>query len=342
MKRNELLSKYRYQVPVQKRKRVIIHTDAKNEADDQFAIVHHLLTPYLEVKGIIGAHFEGKYEFWFAKKEQHLRGTSMQQSVDEIKKVLEIMELEDVPVWSGAHHGLDQKIDYAEKFMGDDGMPLPEKREELLKHLPESAGAEKIIEEAMKDDLKPLFVTCLGGITDLAIAFLREPAIAERMTMIWIGGGVYPDGNLEFNLFQDIRAAQILFESPMKIWQIPQSTYTQMMTSLAELEYKVYPQGKIGQYLFEQMEEFNRSMAEGWPHGENWCIGDMAAVAVLMNEGMDGVEYRIQKAPKINMDETYRENPSGKEIRVYQRFSVRMTFEDFFSKLALICGKFTA
>ena len=338
MKRNELLSKYRYQVPDQKKKRVIIHTDAKNEADDQFAIVHHLLTPYLDVKGIIGAHFEGKYEFWFAKNEQHLRGTSMQQSVDEIKKVLEIMELEDISVWGGAKRGLDQKVDYVKDFLGSDGNPIPEKREELLKLLPASEGADEIIKEAMKDDSRQLFVTCLGSITDIAIAFLREPAIAKRMTMIWIGGGVYPKGNLEFNLFQDIRAAQILFASPLNIWQVPQSTYTQMMTSLAELEYKVLPQGKIGRYLFEQMEEFNRYMAEGWPHGENWCIGDMATVAVLMNEGMDGVEYITRKAPKINLEETYSENPTGKEIRVYQRLSSRMAFEDFFSKLALLYG----
>ena len=40
-----------------KRTRVIIDTDAKNEADDQFAIVHALLTPSFELHGLIPAHF---------------------------------------------------------------------------------------------------------------------------------------------------------------------------------------------------------------------------------------------------------------------------------------------
>jgi purine nucleosidase len=40
-----------------KRRRVIIDTDAKNEADDQFAIVHALLSPSLDVRGLIAAHF---------------------------------------------------------------------------------------------------------------------------------------------------------------------------------------------------------------------------------------------------------------------------------------------
>ena len=39
------------------KKRVIINTDAKNEADDQYAIVHALLTPSFELHGIIPAHF---------------------------------------------------------------------------------------------------------------------------------------------------------------------------------------------------------------------------------------------------------------------------------------------
>ena len=39
------------------RRRVIINTDAKNEADDQYAIVHALLSPSLDVRGIIPAHF---------------------------------------------------------------------------------------------------------------------------------------------------------------------------------------------------------------------------------------------------------------------------------------------
>jgi purine nucleosidase len=40
-----------------KPRRVIIDTDAKNEADDQFAIVHALLSPSLDVRGLIAAHF---------------------------------------------------------------------------------------------------------------------------------------------------------------------------------------------------------------------------------------------------------------------------------------------
>jgi hypothetical protein len=39
-----------------RRRRVIINTDAKNEADDQYAIVHALLSPSLDVRGLVAAH----------------------------------------------------------------------------------------------------------------------------------------------------------------------------------------------------------------------------------------------------------------------------------------------
>jgi inosine-uridine nucleoside N-ribohydrolase len=42
--------------PREKMTRVIINTDAKNEADDQYAIVHALLTPSFELHGIIAAN----------------------------------------------------------------------------------------------------------------------------------------------------------------------------------------------------------------------------------------------------------------------------------------------
>ena len=49
--------KYAYQVSENKKIRVIVHTDCKNEADDQFALAHHLMTPKFDVRGIVAGHF---------------------------------------------------------------------------------------------------------------------------------------------------------------------------------------------------------------------------------------------------------------------------------------------
>ena len=66
---------YQYDVQVSRRIRLIINTDAKNEADDQFCVVHACLTPKFDIRGIIGAQFG-------TRRTQQ----SMQESVDECKR----------------------------------------------------------------------------------------------------------------------------------------------------------------------------------------------------------------------------------------------------------------
>ena len=51
------LIKHPFDIPESKKVRLIINTDAKNEADDQYAIVHALLTPRFKIAGITAAHF---------------------------------------------------------------------------------------------------------------------------------------------------------------------------------------------------------------------------------------------------------------------------------------------
>ncbi len=70
--------------PPQARQRVIVNTDAKNEADDQYAIVHAVLTPSFELHAISPAHYGTRKT-----------PKSLQESHDETVKVLRLMGLED-------------------------------------------------------------------------------------------------------------------------------------------------------------------------------------------------------------------------------------------------------
>ena len=57
MKRSDILAKIGLDIPPASRIRMLVDTDAKNEADDQYAIMHHLLSPMLDVRGIVATHF---------------------------------------------------------------------------------------------------------------------------------------------------------------------------------------------------------------------------------------------------------------------------------------------
>ncbi len=75
---------YDFTVPDRKKIRVIVYTDCKNEADDQFALAHHLMTPKFDVVGIIAGHFE-------KNPQEYSPGHTVDASYDEIMKVLGLM-----------------------------------------------------------------------------------------------------------------------------------------------------------------------------------------------------------------------------------------------------------
>ena len=93
----------------------------KNEADDQYAIVHALLTPKFDVKGLIGAHY-GSRQY----------ADSMNRSYEECRKLVSMLKkTQEVPVYRGASEAVKDEgcFEYSE-------------------------GAKAIVEECMAEDEK--------------------------------------------------------------------------------------------------------------------------------------------------------------------------------------------
>ena len=296
---------FNYKGPAEKQVRVILDSDAKNEADDQFALVQALLTQKFDVVGMVAAHFGTRVS------------DSMEQSYREMELILDKMGFEKEGL---VFRGCSQALDVT-------GEPQ------------ESEGVRKIIDEAMKNDERPLYITLMGPLTDIAAAYLIEPRIAKRITVIWIGGGPYPDGGDEFNLGNDIKAANVVFGSPMEVWQVPKNVYEMIPVSMAELEYRVRPCGEIGRYLFDQlMEHAFTETARKSPFrtGESWVLGDSPSIGLLLYEHRFAFDW-IQ-APRITADMHYFHDPRNRPIRVYRRIDPRLILEDMYAKLALFAA----
>jgi purine nucleosidase len=286
-----------------KRIRVILNTDAKNEADDQYAIVHAILTPLFELHGIIPAHFGHKRT-----------KTSLQESHGEVLKILDLMDLSGrIPVHAGAATALP-----------DEKTPV------------DSPGARFIIREALKDDPRPLYVAFLGPLTDMASALLLEPSIAERdVRVVWIGGGVWPVGGFEFNLSNDIYSANVVFRSEIEVWQIPSMLYKLLPVSYAELAEKVYDKGPLGKYLVEHLVAWNEQYH---PEPiEHRSLGDSPVIGVMMYPESGWFEWR--PAPAFNTEMNYVHTGKYRPIKVYTSVDTRFILEDFFAKLAIFTRK---
>lgn len=283
------------------RRRLIVDTDAKNEADDQYAIVHALLSPTLDVRGLVAAHFG---------TERTTR--SRAESRAEIDHLLQLMGL----------HGSRVVADGADAAIPDETTPAP------------SAGAQLIIEESrLASPGDPLFVAFLGPLTDMASAILLDPAIVERdVVVIWIGGsgyGVDPSyPGIEFNLRNDIAAANVVFDSGITLWQVPSNVYSMCSVGYAELDEKIGGTSPLADYLIAQLVEWNAAH-----HGEpleSRSLGDSPAVSLALNPR--GGTFQTLPAPRFGPDGTY-VTGAGHGIRVCQSVDVRYLLEDMFAKI---------
>ena len=279
--------------------RVIICSDAKNEADDQYALVHALLSKKFIIKGLVAGHFRES-------------GTN-QMSYDEMVKLAKLTNTYgDYPIVLGA----DGKISDYQNY-------------EV------SGGTELIIKEALKDDQRPLYVVNIGALTDLATALLKCPEIESKLIAIWVGGGRYPDGSHECNLNNDLLAANYVFASQVALWQIPSNAYKTTLVSLAQLKLRVKPMGALGKYLYDQLENFIKDnyQQKSWVNSECWVMGDSGAIGVLLEEQKS--YYKEIAAPLFGEDHHYVYNQNNRNIRVYFQLNNYFIIEDMLSKIEL-------
>ena len=285
--------------PPEKLTRVIISSDVKNEADDQYAIVHALLSPSLEIHGISPAQFGTRKS-----------ATSLQDSHDELVKVLDLM---GIP-------GAVRIADGAATALPDDQTPLP------------SPGAALIIEQATADDPRPLHVGVMGPMTEVASALLMEPRIADKdIRVVFTGGTTWPLGGYEYNFFNDVHAANVVLRSRLQRWMIPYPTFKWFAVSYAELFEKVHDKGPLGRYLVEQLVDYNTNR---WPDPiEYRSLGDSPIVTLMIQP--DAGQWEWRPAPDLDLRSmNYIHTGRNPPMRVYDWIDGRFCLEDFFAKFA--------
>jgi inosine-uridine nucleoside N-ribohydrolase len=283
-------------------RRVIIDSDVKNEADDQFAVVHALLSPSLDIRGIIPAHFGTSRS-----------RRSMLESREELDHLIGLLGGSEVTIANGAEHR------------------LPDAMTPVV-----SPGARLIIEEARRADAGPLFIGFLGPLTDMASALLLAPDIADTdTTVIWIGGPPYGDREWrgtwpEFNLRNDIHAANVVFGSGIDIWQVPSNVYRLAGVGYAELRRRVEPCGELGRYLAQTVVDFNT--AHHRVPVESRSLGDSPAIALMLDPWC--ASFTRQKPVRFTDDGHCVPSDRGGDVLVVEQIDVRFFLEDMFAKLA--------
>ena len=255
--------------------KVVLDTDTYNEIDDQYALAY-LVRSGLPILGIHAAPFCNKHAA--TPKE------GMMRSFQEIFKVLSLLGREDLKPL--AYLG-------SQDYLADENTPQL------------SPAADHLIELARAlPEGEQLYVAAIGAITNVASALLRAPDIAEKLVVVWLGGHAHfwPDTR-EFNLYQDIAAARVLFDSGVALVQLPcMGVVSHLAATEPELREQLKGKSTIASYLYDITcaEAKLDNMGRCWSR----VIWDVSTVAWILG-GENTMRDSLVHAPIITYDGTY-------------------------------------
>ena len=283
---------------------VVMDTDTFNEIDDQFAL------SYL-VRSEDKCTIRGIYAAPFFNENSVSPKDGMEKSYEEILKILTLLGREDLKqiVRKGAP-----------EYLPADDVPV---ESEAVRHL--------IALSASYTREQPLYVIGTAVITDIASAILLDPTITQRIVVVWLGGHArhWPDA-AEFNMFQDITGARVVFGSGVPLVQLPcMGVVSSLTVSEPELEAQLRGKNALCDYLCDVTEAAARRSGAGsaWTR----IIWDVSAVAWLIDPSFE--ESRIVRAPLMEDDGHYAWDDRMPFMRyVYYVYRDRI-FEDMFRKL---------
>ncbi|MDO4297335.1 MAG: nucleoside hydrolase [Lachnospiraceae bacterium] len=283
---------------------VVLDTDAYNEIDDQFALAYLIKSDEkLDLKAIYAAPF-------FNRKSTG-PADGMEKSYQEIMNILALLGRED----------LKEIV-----FRGSSSY-LPSEIEPVL-----SDAARDLAERAMcYTEEKPLYVIAIGAITNVASALLMNPEIRNRIVLIWLGGNaVHWPHNREFNLYQDVAGARIVFGCGVPLVQLPcMGVVSAFTTSGPELEYHLRGKNRLCDYLIDvtAQEAMNCYGGSAWTR----AIWDVTAVAWLLDGEFE--EDCLIHSPIPEYDDRYAFDNNRHFIKYVYHIHRDNLFADLFYKL---------
>lgn len=263
-----------------RKKKVILDTDAFNEIDDQFAIAYLYLAPRVELLAVNAVHY------------MHDRCNDMtlgmNRSYDEIIKVLSLTDPHyTIPV----SHGSTDTVDATGTYV-------------------ESEAADTIIRIARESD-EIVYVAAIGALTNVASALMKAPDIIDKICVVFVGcRPLSLNCPVEYNVEQDYKAAQALFESGVSLIIVPDAGVTSVLRSPIECTGEIKGANPVCDYLYDI--SYNAYRTAGCPPTWARTIWDLGAPAIF--ETPEAASYEIMPRPILTEERSYGYDDSRPEM----------------------------
>lgn len=279
--------------------RAVLDTDTYNEVDDQFALAYALLSPE-------ACDLEAIYAAPFHNPRSSGPADGMERSYEEILRVLDRMGLDRADT---VYRGSSSYLPAAD-------VPV------------RSTAAANLIERAHAGNA-PLYVLTIGAPTNVASALLMDPAIADRIVVVWLGGQPQTWHTArEFNLQQDPPASRILFDSGVPLVHVPCTNVAEhLRTTIPELDAWLRGKSPLGDYLCDIVSGYHEDHF-AWSK----VLWDIATVAFLVNPAW--LPTRLVHSPILTDELTYSSDTRRHLIREACHANRDAIYRDVFTKFA--------
>ncbi|MFO7621539.1 MAG: nucleoside hydrolase [Bacteroidales bacterium] len=281
--------------------RMVLDTDTYNEIDDQFALVYAYLSPdRIELEAVYAAPF--------LNNRSKSPADGMEKSYEEIMRLLALLG----------------KSPDGFAFRGSDRY-----LEDVTKPVRSEAALDLIKKAKSASPENPLYVVPVGCITNIASAILIDPEIIKNIVVVWLGGNDlnWPHQR-EFNLMQDVKAAQVVLNSGVPVVIMPcRPVVSHFHTTIPEMELYLKGKNKLADYLLNTTIEYSGGR-------DTWSkvIWDVTAVAWLINPSW--MPTNLVHSPVLTDQVTYSTDQSRHFIRMATSVNRDAIFRDLFRKIA--------
>jgi inosine-uridine nucleoside N-ribohydrolase len=294
--------------------RIILDSDANNELDDQHAIAYMLFNGQVfDVEGI-------------TVNRTH-NGGDIDQQYAEADRIVRLCDLHGkIKIYKGASGTYEEIKDNVDQpiFDGSDAVNF-------------------IVKQANAEDNRKLILLPVGKLTNIALALKKDPSIADKVRIVWLGTN-YPDPG-EYNFVNDTTAVTPILESNVEFEMVmvrygkPSGTDA-VVAKLSDFQ-KIMP-GKgphisepvvgrhggeftcFGDYSVDLFEKFRGSPTSR-------PLFDMAAVAIVKNPSW--ADRVVIGAPKYENGQWIDQPDNPRKIVIWENFDKEKIMQDFYDSV---------
>jgi purine nucleosidase len=293
--------------------RIILDTDIGTDVDDCLALAVILSAPELKLEGVTCVYGDTLLRARMVLKLLELRGVSGVSVMAGVQKPL--MGLRPV-YWEG-----------------HEGQGLLEPDDEQRQPSPEFAP--DFIARTVMDNPGQIHLIGIGPLTNIALAFLREPRLAANLRHLTIMGGVVRGNDAldlpyaEHNIVCDPEAAHVVFSSGAPITMVPLNVTVQVRIRQAGLQRIQAANTPFHQAVAGQLARYPRFAAYG-----STALHDPLAVSTLIDPSLvtlQPVHVEVETQGRLSAGATLIRKPKPEEqVHVQLATTVDVArFEEF-------------